>query len=176
MSYYDSFGWWRFDSNYFRTTTVLSTGKIIKHKAYNYLVYKTSTVYTGKYWPRTDTGFLYIREDTAAKRLYCWTQVMNVTYPNDEPLINYNLDVDDTLFYNYVSCVTVGSVDSILIAGQHCRRWIEKSTDGSSGFYQAYGVGRRVGVLPWGIFTGSAQVVGLDFYYKTDSVHLDFLH
>lgn len=175
ISRVDSYGRWYFDSSYFKTTTILTTGNIVIYKSMNFIEYKTSTVFGGKWWPHTDTGFLYVREDTIKQKLLCWGKIMNVTYPNVDPLIDFSLEVGDTTMYNYVSTSTISIVDSILIGGQYCKKWIEKSTSGWSGLFQAYGIGKRIGILPLGLYNSDGeQVVSLDFYHKTDSIHFAY--
>lgn len=171
----DSYGRWNFDSSYFKTTTIITTGNIVLYKSMNFIEYKTSTVFGGKWWPHTDTGFLYIREDTIKQQLLCWGKIMNVTYPYVDPLIDYSLATGDTIMHNYVSTSTISVIDSILIGGQYCKKWTEKNTNGWSGLFQAYGIGKRIGILPWGLYNSNGeQVVSLDFYYKNDSIHLDY--
>jgi hypothetical protein len=174
ISYYDTLGWYIYDSAYYKTTTIVSTGESTQHYSRNYRVYKFSTVYFGKWWPHTDTGFIYLREDLTARRVYAWTQTMNVTYPNETLLVDYSLKPGDTTGYNGGSPITIAAIDSFPLAGQYCKRWLESKSGGKSYFKQSYGIGNRTGILPWVLSAPSGErLLSTDFYYKNDSVHID---
>ncbi len=174
ISYYDTLGWYIYDSAYYKTTTIVSTGETIEHYSRNYRVYKFSTVYSGKWWPHTDTGFIYLREDLTSRRVYAWTQTMNVTYPNETILIDYSLKPGDTTGFSNGAAMTITTVDSFALGNQYLKRWMEGTATGKSHFRHSYGVGNRTGILPRVLSSSSGErLLSTDFYYKNDSVHIE---
>jgi len=171
ISYYDTLGWYVYDSAYYKTTTIVAT---TLHQSRNYQVYKFSTVFSGKWWPHTDTGFIYLREDPTTKRVYTWVQTMNVTYPNETILVDYSLKRGDTTGYSGGAVVSIVAIDSFPVAGQYLKRWLECKAGGKSYFKQSFGVGNRTGILPWVLSSSSGErLLSTDFYYKNDSVHIE---
>ena len=174
ISYYDTLGWYVYDSAYYKTTTIVSTTETTLHQSRNYQVYKFSTLYSGKWWPHTDTGFIYLRDDPATQRVYTWVQTMNVTYPNETILIDYSLKPGDTTGYSGGAVVSIAAIDSFPVAGQYLKRWLECKAGGKSYFKQSFGVGNRTGILPWVLSSSSGErLLSTDFYYKNDSVHIE---
>lgn len=174
ISYYDTLGWYVYDSGYYKTITIVATGETALHYSRSYRIYKFSTLYSGKWWPHTDTGFIYLREDTAARRVYASTQTMNVTYPNETLLIDYSLKPGDTTGYSNGAAMIITSIDSFALGNQYLKRWTEGTSIGKTRFKQSYGIGSRTAILPWVLSSSSGErLLSTDFYYKNDSVHIE---
>jgi hypothetical protein len=160
---------YHWDPSYHYYTTVVATGQRVHIGTQDYFAFNASTKIF-QHDTVYESNTVYAREDTINKSVssFCGSNYLS---------LKYTLDINDKVdeFYRWVGG-NITSIDSFKLGKKDCKRWRCTTTGNKTYFYQAYGIGWQMGILPLSTkFCGNGgEVVSLDFVYKSDSVHIDF--
>jgi len=163
-----------FDSTVHYYTTVKPLNHL--NYSYGYMWYSFLALTTSTYGDH-DTSYVYVREDTLNRKLYGYfTSAFGIG--DTKVLADYMLNTGDAVseFFRWPSNCVISIVDSVTISGQLCKQWHCAVPAGTSSFYQSYGIGWQMGILPIDapFCAPGGEVRSLDFIYKSDSIHIDF--
>ncbi|WP_276131741.1 hypothetical protein [Polluticoccus soli] len=155
--------------------TIKSTGRDTLVTGVKYFRYDVSGdyVYTKQpcdtIWKNASFGPLFLREDTAGKKI--------LVLGGDEPVVDFSLESvgEDASVSQLWPASFVSGENGIIINGQKSKSWevSYKYDKKAKFFYKGYGIGSQVGVLPRFWLTWMDPIT-LDFTYKGKTNHFDF--
>lgn len=129
-------------------------------------------------------GTVYLREDTLAQLVRTTERWPGQEWMSGSGVTLYfnKYKLNDTVSNEYIMKAFISSIDSLRLNGKYYKKWNIKHPYGNlvhyynEGLFLSYGVGSIFGILGngLGVRGNGGEIEGLDFIYKSDSIHFSF--